>query len=89
MDKPASHQKARFASTVSVVLLIQLWQIYGLTIIPVTESKMKTICLTGGISPYYAPYLPEEMQAAVAEPAAEPLIGAVALARAFAEELGQ
>ena len=44
------------------------------------------ICLTGGISPYYAPYLPEEMQAYIREPEAEPIQGAVALALAFAQE---
>lgn len=47
------------------------------------------ICLTGGLGPHYLTYLPEDMRAAVAEPAAEPLVGAVALARAFAEEIGQ
>ena len=47
-----------------------------------------TICLTGGLGPHYLTYLPDRMRASVAEPAAEPLVGAVALARAFAEEVG-
>lgn len=40
-----------------------------------------TICLTGGLGPNYAPYLPHEMQRHVAPPKGEPLAGAIALAR--------
>ncbi len=44
------------------------------------------ICLTGGIGPQFAPYLPDAMQADVAPPAGEPLSGALALARELARE---
>ena len=47
----------------------------------------QTICLTGGIAPQYAPYLPDQMQEQLAPPQAEPLAGALALARAFAREI--
>ncbi|MBT8418021.1 MAG: ATPase [Silicimonas sp.] len=46
-----------------------------------------TICLTGGIGPHYLPYLPDHMRNAVAHPVAEPLTGALDLARAFAREV--
>lgn len=39
------------------------------------------ICLTGGIAPHYAPYLPDDMTAALREPKGEPLDGAIALAQ--------
>lgn len=45
------------------------------------------ICLTGGIGPQYAPYLPAEMQAALSKPIGDPLSGAIALAHAFQEEI--
>lgn len=45
------------------------------------------ICLTGGIGPHYATYLPEDMQQALAEPLGDPLSGAIALAHAFREEI--
>ncbi|MDA7965931.1 BadF/BadG/BcrA/BcrD ATPase family protein [Ruegeria sp.] len=45
------------------------------------------ICLTGGIAPCHAPYLPTEMQADLADPLGDPLSGALALARAFEEEI--
>lgn len=45
------------------------------------------VCLTGGIGPHYAPYLPADMQADLAEPAGDPLTGAIALARAFQKEI--
>lgn len=44
------------------------------------------LCLTGGIGPAYRPFLPAELRAALVEPAGKPIDGAVALARAFAEE---
>ncbi len=46
-----------------------------------------TICLTGGIGPRYAHYLPKDMQAALADPLGDPLSGAIALAHAFKEEI--
>ena len=51
----------------------------------------QTLCLTGGLGPQYASYLPDRMQAAVTPPQAEPLEGAVdfARARAAAQEAGQ
>ncbi|MES0862821.1 BadF/BadG/BcrA/BcrD ATPase family protein [Ruegeria sp. SCPT10] len=45
------------------------------------------VCLTGGIGPHYAPYLPQDMQAALTQPLGDPLSGALALARAFQEEI--
>ncbi|WP_170409621.1 BadF/BadG/BcrA/BcrD ATPase family protein [Ruegeria atlantica] len=39
------------------------------------------ICLTGGISPYYADYLPADMQSEIRPPSGEPLTGALALAK--------
>jgi len=42
------------------------------------------ICFTGGLAPVYAAYLPETMRAALVETRAEPIEGAVELARAFA-----
>ncbi len=44
------------------------------------------ICLTGGLARRYIPYLPEAMGAALVATQAEPIEGAVALARAFAQE---
>lgn len=44
------------------------------------------ICFTGGFGPRYAAYLPQEMRAAVVEKRAEPIEGAIDLARAFAAE---
>lgn len=44
------------------------------------------LCLTGGIGPFYADHLPEEMRGCLQEPAGEPLDGAVALAHEFAAE---
>ncbi len=46
-----------------------------------------TICLTGGIAPCYKPFLPEEMQVDVSVPDAEPIDGALALARDHAGEV--
>ncbi|MEX0283517.1 MAG: BadF/BadG/BcrA/BcrD ATPase family protein [Paracoccaceae bacterium] len=46
----------------------------------------RVICLTGGIAPFYAPYLPEDMQAAISVPLAEPLSGALALAKEVQHE---
>ncbi|MFS4437449.1 BadF/BadG/BcrA/BcrD ATPase family protein [Paracoccaceae bacterium GXU_MW_L88] len=44
------------------------------------------ICLTGGIGPHFAPYLPAKMKESVVYPEGEPLVGAIALARDFAKE---
>ncbi|WP_282181215.1 BadF/BadG/BcrA/BcrD ATPase family protein [Aliiroseovarius marinus] len=45
------------------------------------------ICLTGGIAPQYASYLPDEMQHCVTAPAGEPLSGALTLAQFFSKEI--
>lgn len=45
------------------------------------------LCLSGGIGPHFAPYLPNHMAAALTEPQGTPLDGAIALARAFATEV--
>lgn len=45
------------------------------------------VCLTGGIGPHYAPYLPEALRAALADPEGEPLDGALSLARDLAQEI--
>ncbi len=45
------------------------------------------ICFTGGFGARYAPYLPEDMRAALVESQAAPIEGAIALARAFAAEV--
>ncbi|WP_424970840.1 BadF/BadG/BcrA/BcrD ATPase family protein [Dinoroseobacter sp. S76] len=44
----------------------------------------QTICLTGGIGPEFAPYLPEALRAALAAPTGTPLDGALSLARDLA-----
>ena len=46
-----------------------------------------TICLTGGIGPHFAPYLPSAMQHDLAAPLGEPLDGAVALAQDFCRDV--
>ncbi len=46
-----------------------------------------TVSLTGGIGPFYAPYLPDDLRASVADRTAEPLDGAISLAREFAREI--
>ena len=50
-------------------------------------SNGQPICLTGGIGPHYAPYLPAHMQADLTPPVDEPLAGALALAAEFAREM--
>ncbi len=45
-----------------------------------------TLCLTGGIGPHYAGWLPGDMRPYIAPAEAEPLCGALALARAEAAE---
>ncbi|WP_138466192.1 BadF/BadG/BcrA/BcrD ATPase family protein [Poseidonocella sp. HB161398] len=42
------------------------------------------LCLTGGIGPAFAPYLPDGLQAGLREPAGTPLDGALAIARELA-----
>lgn len=44
------------------------------------------ICLTGGIGPEYERFLPADMQTSVRAPEAEPLSGAIALAKDLAKE---
>lgn len=44
------------------------------------------ICLTGGVGPLFAGYLPADIQAALIEPIGTPLDGAIALAREFSQE---
>lgn len=46
------------------------------------------VCLTGGIGPHFAPYLPQPMQDAIVPRAGEPMDGAFALAEEFAHERG-
>ena len=45
------------------------------------------ICLTGGIGPHFAAYLPDPMQADIAPPDGEPLEGALALAEDLAARM--
>lgn len=45
------------------------------------------LCLTGGIGPFYASYLPADMRADLADPLGLPLDGAMALAREFSAEI--
>ncbi len=47
----------------------------------------RTVCLTGGIGPFYGPYLPAQMQADLAQPLGDPMDGALALASEFREEI--
>ena len=47
----------------------------------------KTVCLTGGIGPCYAPHLPARMQEDLKAPLGEPLSGALSLAEDFAKEV--
>jgi len=47
------------------------------------------VCLTGGIGPHFADYLPADLRAAIARPMGTPLDGALALARAFAQGTAQ
>lgn len=44
-------------------------------------------CLTGGIGPYYAAYLPKDLQASFAAASGEPMDGAISLAQDFAKEI--
>lgn len=44
------------------------------------------VCLIGGIGPHYAPFLPEEIRAALVTPEGSPLEGALRLARGLAAE---
>ncbi|WP_171239643.1 BadF/BadG/BcrA/BcrD ATPase family protein [Ruegeria sp. HKCCA5491] len=46
----------------------------------------QAFCLTGGIASHYADYLPPEMQSAVLAPLAEPLVGALELAKEIQHE---
>lgn len=50
------------------------------TLLSVGWKPGLTLCLTGGLAPHYARFLPEEMQACVATTEADPIEGAVALA---------
>ena len=44
------------------------------------------VCLTGGIGPYYADYLPDELRNDLIHRVGEPLEGAISLALEFAKE---
>jgi glucosamine kinase len=44
------------------------------------------VCLTGGIGPYYADYLPKDLRDCVIERAGRPLEGAISLAQEFAQD---
>lgn len=46
--------------------------------------QREPVCLTGGVGPEFARFLPAPLRAALAEPAGEPIDGALALARAHA-----
>ncbi len=48
-----------------------------------------TVCLTGGIAPYYEKYFPDEIRSCLAVPLGEPLDGAISLAKDFRKELGR
>ncbi|KPA20710.1 Glucosamine kinase GspK [Shimia sp. SK013] len=45
------------------------------------------ICLTGGIGPLYAGYMPEEMMVDLTKPLGEPLSGGLSLAQDFSKEI--
>ncbi|ETX27351.1 BadF/BadG/BcrA/BcrD ATPase family protein [Roseivivax isoporae] len=47
----------------------------------------RALCLTGGIGPHFAPFLPADMEAAIVPPEGQPLDGALSLARDFAREI--
>lgn len=46
-----------------------------------------TLCLTGGLGPQYAPYLPNAMQSCLTAPQGDPLEGAKQLAQEYARQL--
>ena len=50
-------------------------------------SPGMALCLTGGIGPHYAPYLPGDIAASIAAPLGEPLSGAIALAQLYRDEV--
>lgn len=50
-------------------------------------TQAMPLCLTGGIGPHYAAFLPEYAQNAVVNPKGAPIEGAIFLARAFQAEL--
>ncbi len=74
-DTLGEHVMRGAAREIAAVLAVMGW------------SKGQPICLTGGIGPHYAPYLPADMQADLATPVDEPLAGALSLAREFAQEI--
>lgn len=47
----------------------------------------QVVCLTGGIGPHYIDHLPADLRTHIADREGEPLDGALALARAFAQEV--
>ncbi len=57
------------------------------TVIRMGWTPGLTICLTGGVAPHFAPFLPPEMQSSVQPPAGSPLDGALSLARDHARSL--
>lgn len=62
-----------------------LWQALG----AMGWTPQMALCLTGGIGPLYAPYLPPEAQAAIVAPKGAPIEGAIALAYALQKEQTQ
>lgn len=84
---PNVTQRAAEGDTLAQMILQEAGQNIA-TLLPVMGwAPEMTICLTGGIAPHYAPYLPEGMQNCIAPPLGEPLSGALLLAQAFSEEI--
>ena len=50
-------------------------------------TSSMALCLTGGIGPVYARYLPADLQSSLVDPAGTPLDGAITLARKFCREV--
>ena len=74
-DMIAEHVMRDGAQEISAMLQVIGW------------SNGQRICLTGGIGPCYAPYLPAGMQSDLTPPLDEPLAGALSLAAEFAREI--
>ena len=52
-------------------------------------KRGRPVCLTGGLGPYFEPYLPEDMRQDVTAPNGTPLEGAISLAFEFAREVNR
>lgn len=76
-EDPSAHQLLQEAADVVALGIRQIGWKPGLT-----------ICLTGGIAPFYQSYLPEDMQDDIRPREAEPIAGALALAEDLAREHG-